>query len=440
MAAMRTRIAIAAAFSGQYMHGVQMTQGLKTLDSAPILPNSSGSSGGGDGSSGGGDGKKGLLGFDFQPPKRPDIGIARVKEPLFDNVLEKEKQIRIIFRIRELLMRRPLRAMEIVDLAGKRRFIGLRGDKNLSKFLRRYPGIFEVLKEGPHSRAFGLTEQAERLYDEEVRLKQEMEDRSVGVLRKLLMLSIRRRLPLALLGQLANDLGIPDNFESDLVPRYPQFFRVEEAADASRRLLALVSWDPSLAVSFAQKDLQEIESGGPMSERVKRVKMLHLPKAYKLSTKHKVMLYKFRKEPFVSPYQDVSTLGDASPIRLEKHAVTGLHELLNLTLEKRILVDHLTSFTKDFTFSYKIRNLLFKHPHTFYVSAIGNRDTVFLREAYKGGKLLEKHPLILAKDQFVHLMESRRDICKLDEESDDEESDDEGSYYEGSDDEDSDFN
>ncbi|KAH9563489.1 hypothetical protein CY35_05G128300 [Sphagnum magellanicum] len=440
MAAMRTRIAIAAAFSGQYMHGVKMTQGLKTLDSAPKLPNSSSSSGGGDGTCGSGNGKKGLLGFDFQPPKRPDIGIARVKEPLFDNVLEKEKQIRIIFRIRELLMRRPLRAMEIVDLAGKRRFIGLRGDKNLSKFLRRYPGIFEVLKEGPHSRAFGLTEQAERLYDEEVRLKQEMEDRSVGVLRKLLMLSIRRRLPLPLLGQLANDLGIPDNFESDLVPRYPQFFRVEEAADTSRRLLALVSWDPSLAVSFAQKDLQEIESGGPMSERVKRVKMLHLPKAYKLSTKHKVMLYKFRKEPFVSPYQDVSTLGDASPIRLEKHAVTGLHELLNLTLEKRILVDHLTNFTKDFTFSYKIRNLLFKHPHTFYVSAIGNRDTVFLREAYKGGKLLEKHPLILAKDQFVRLMEFRRDVCKVDEESDGEESDGEGSYDEGSDDEDSDFN
>jgi hypothetical protein len=177
-----------------------------------------------------------------------------------------------------------------------------------------------------------------------------------------------------------------------------------------------------------------------MSERVKRVKMLHLPKAYKLSTKHKVMLYKFRKEPFVSPYQDVSTLGDASPIRLEKHAVTGLHELLNLTLEKRILVDHLTNFTKDFTFSYKIRNLLFKHPHTFYVSTIGNRDTVFLREAYKGGKLLEKHPLILAKDQFVRLMEFRRDICKVDEESDDEESDGEGSYDEGSDDEDSDFN
>lgn len=262
MAVVRTRIAIAAAFSRQYMHGVQMTQGLKTFDSAPKLPNSSSSIGGGDGSSGSGNGKKGLLGFDFQPPKRPDIGIARVKEPLFDNVLEKEKQIRIIFRIRELLMRRPLRAMEIVDLAGKRRFIGLRGDKNLSKFLRRYPGIFEVLKEGPHSRAFGLTEQAERLYDEEVRLKQEMEDRSVGLLRKLLMLSIRRRLPLSLLGQLANDLGIPDNFESDLVPRYPHFFRVEEAADASRRLLALVSWDPSLAVSFAQKDLQEIDSGG----------------------------------------------------------------------------------------------------------------------------------------------------------------------------------
>jgi hypothetical protein len=177
-----------------------------------------------------------------------------------------------------------------------------------------------------------------------------------------------------------------------------------------------------------------------MSERVKRVKMLHLPKAYKLSTKHKVLLYKFRKEPFVSPYQDVSTLGDASPIRLEKHAVNGLHELLSLTLEKRILVDRLTNFTKDFTFSYKIRNLLFKHPHTFYVSAIGNRDTVFLREAYKGGKLLAKHPLILAKDQFVRLMEFRRDICKVDEESDDEESDGEGSYDEGSDDEDSDLN
>lgn len=65
----------------------------------------------------------------------------------------------------------------------------------------------------------------------------------------------------------------------------------------------------------------------------------------------------------------------------------------------------------------QVRGLLIRHPEHFYVSIKGSRDTVFLREAFEdvhvpGQRqeyvLKEKHPLVLNKEKFAALMETRR--------------------------------
>jgi phosphopantothenoylcysteine synthetase/decarboxylase len=110
----------------------------------------------------------------------------------------------------------------------------------------------------------------------------------------------------------------------------------------------------------------------------------------------------------------------------EKAAVLVVHELLSLTSEKKILVDHLTHFRRDFKFSQRIRAMLIRHPEYFYVSLKGTRDSVFLREAYDNTELKEKDPLVLLKERMAELVAKGIKDEMLDALSDDEDGDEDG--------------
>jgi hypothetical protein len=130
-------------------------------------------------------------------------------------------------------------------------------------------------------------------------------------------------------------------------------------------------------------------------------------------------VYKFHELEAPTPYEDSSKLHPASA-EAEKRAVLTVQEVLSLTLEKRIVVDHLTHFRKEFKFSNQIRGMLLRHPEYFYVSRKGARETVFLRDAFEGihrpGQrqecfLRDKHPLVLVKEKFAALMQVKRHIA-----------------------------
>ena len=70
------------------------------------------------------------------------------------------------------------------------------------------------------------------------------------------------------------------------------------------------------------------------------------------------------------------------------------------------MLDTLTGFKTEFSFSHKPLNLALRHPELFYVSAVNKQDVVFLRAAYDRGKLLEKNPHVLLREQFVKLLET----------------------------------
>jgi hypothetical protein len=84
----------------------------------------------------------------------------------------------------------------------------------------------------------------------------------------------------------------------------------------------------------------------------------------------------------------------------EKHAWAVVHEILSMRLVKRTLVDHLPRFREGVPVLAISGGMLIRHPDTFYVSLKGDRDSVFLREAYKNSQLIEKSHLVLLKEKM----------------------------------------
>jgi hypothetical protein len=88
----------------------------------------------------------------------------------------------------------------------------------------------------------------------------------------------------------------------------------------------------------------------------------------------------------------------------EKHAWAVVHEILSMTLAKRMLVDHLPRFREGVPVLAISGGMLIRHPDIVYVSLKGDRDSVFLREAYRNSQLIEKSHLVLLKEKMRALV------------------------------------
>ncbi|KAM1012167.1 hypothetical protein ACFX2J_047166 [Malus domestica] len=328
--------------------------------------------------------------------------VKRRKELPFDNVIQKDKKLKLVLKIRKILVSQPDRVMSLRELGRYRRELGLQKKRRFIALLKKFPAVFEIVEEGVYSLQFKLTPEAERLYFEELKVRNEMEDLLVVKLRKLLMMSLDKRILLEKIAHLRNDLGLPQEFRDTICHRYPQFFKV--VATARGPALELTHWDPELAVSAAELSeeenrVREIEEKDLIIDRPIKFNRLKLPKGLNLSKGEMRRICLFRDIPYISPYSDFSGLRSGT-IEKEKHACAVVHEILSLTVEKRTLVDHLTHFREEFKFSQQVRGMLIRHPDLFYVSLKGDRDSVFLREAYRDSQLIDKDRLLIIKEKL----------------------------------------
>ena len=69
------------------------------------------------------------------------------------------------------------------------------------------------------------------------------------------MMSMSKRVFLEKIAHLDIDMGLPMDFRTNLCNRDPEFFEVVDTDYGFA--LELTSWDPTLAVSFAEKALEE---------------------------------------------------------------------------------------------------------------------------------------------------------------------------------------
>ncbi|KAG2381214.1 hypothetical protein LR48_Vigan11g173000 [Vigna angularis] len=335
---------------------------------------------------------------------RPIItaAVKRRKEIPFDNVIQRDKKLKFVLRVRNILVAQPDRVMSLKQLGKFKRDLGLDKRRKLIAILKKFPAVFQIMEEGVYSLKFKMTPEAERLYFEELKIRNELEDLVVVKLRKLLMMSLEKRILLEKIAHLRTDFGLPVGFRDTICHRYPQYFKV--VATERGPALELTHWDPELAVSAAELSaednrIREMEEQNLIIDRPPRFHRVKLPKGLNLSKGEMRKIMQFRDLPYISPYSDFSAMRPGTREK-EKHACGVVHEILSLTLEKRTLVDHFTHFREEFRFSQQLRGMLIRHPDMFYVSLKGDRDSVFLREAYRDSQLVDKDRLLLVKEKL----------------------------------------
>ncbi|KAL9265712.1 WHAT'S THIS FACTOR 1 homolog, chloroplastic-like protein [Drosera capensis] len=234
----------------------------------------------------------------------------------------------------------------------------------------------------------------ELVVEEEEEVRVSGETAMVRRLAKVLMMSVNRRLNVAKISELKRNLGLPDDYLISVVPKYPDFFRVVNYSGRRHTMeIELSNWHDQLAVSV-------IESKAREGKREPCFSCL-LPETW---VKSRERSDEFNSTPYISPYHDVSGLVEGSR-DMEKRVVGLIHELLSLTLWRKMSIIKLGHFKREFGLPEKLNVFLLKHPGIFYVSNRYQIYTVVLREGYNGSELVHKDPLIVVKDKFGELIQ-----------------------------------
>lgn len=324
-----------------------------------------------------------------------------------DVVAERDKLLRPVSKIRDMILSQESETMRVQYLERKRTTLGSKF-KNISvkSFMKRYPNIFQIYTSPCDNQPWcRLTKEMVELLEEEKKIYGELESEVVEKLRRLLMMAKNRRIPLLKLQFARPTLGLPHDFATRLVPKYPQFFRF--VGKDSLPILELVVWDENLAISEFEVRAKEDACEAGLGEIETRGQPLAFKVSYSpgmsLRRKNLELLDAWQKLPYISPYQDWSQVPIGTPAS-DKRIVALLHEVLCLTVEKKFLVAVISRFREEFGLPKVVARLFDRFPGIFYLSLKGNVKTIILRERYKQPQLIEDHPLVRLKAKYAGMV------------------------------------
>lgn len=318
-----------------------------------------------------------------------------VKDLALDAAVSRERHLRAAHHLLDLVFARPGHRISRSDLLAERSVHRLYGSTySALEFLGRFHTLFALSRGG-----VSLTDAAFDLRQREVDCLCATEHNLIGRLRRLLMLTIPRSLPLHTIDLLRWDLGLPGDYRTSILPRYPDHFALEQPEGDERVWLRLLSWDDLLAVS----ELEKSADGGDTT-------CLPFPvsftRGFGLRSKSVAWLREWQTLPYTSPYADASALDRRTDVS-EKRNVGVFHELLHLTVAKRTERHNVSNMRKLLGMPQKFTKVFERHPGIFYLSRVRGTQTVVLREAYGGGsQLLEKHahPLAAIREEYSSLL------------------------------------
>lgn len=214
------------------------------------------------------------------------------------------------------------------------------------------------------------------------------------------MLSPYRRLPLSLIDRLRWDLGLPCDFVRSLLPDFPDYFQISPSPSRNSLDIELVWYRKDLAVSSLEH--YAMRTGG-YKKGTPLAFPLHFSRGFELEKKVRKWLDEWQKLPYISPYESGSNLPPKSDL-MEKWIVGTLHEVLSLLIAKKTDKENLIILGKHLGLPSEFRKVISQHPGIFYLSNKLKMQTVVLREAYRRDLLIEKHPMMGIRYQYIHLM------------------------------------
>ncbi|KAL6906529.1 hypothetical protein ACP4OV_004130 [Aristida adscensionis] len=271
--------------------------------------------------------------------------------------------------------------------------------RGAAHFLRLFPRVFRL--RGPLPLSLSLTSAAASLLAAAADPAA-----SARTLHRLLAMSASRALPLRAVFRVWRELALPDDLEDSVVAGHPHLFRLApNPAEPNTHLLHLVA-DPAA------------EGFTPAAEKTRPDRYafkLQFPPGFRLTKEYRKKTEEWQRLPYAGPYEAASSrAGSCKRVsklarrKMEKRAVGIAHEFLSLTVEKMVEVEKFSQFRKWFGIEVNVRDLFLDHPGIFYLSAKGKRHTVFLREAYERGRLVEPNHVSEARSKLVELMLLRR--------------------------------
>ncbi|KAI5064478.1 hypothetical protein GOP47_0021148 [Adiantum capillus-veneris] len=348
--------------------------------------------------------------------------LNKTRDSAYENFMDDEKKMNIMKKIIKLLLKQPKQKMLYRYMLTRGGFVGLVKPQRMGEILDKYPRIVRVYR-NPNELDVWVTlaRPIVELLEEEKMLKQQRAHMAAERLRKVLMMSATRRIRLDRINYLKEELGLPDNFKRTVVKANPHLFKLvitrvnlEKGMSPSVKLL---DWDEKLAIPAIEAYRQDPASTSGLDEEGKRRKAysfpINLPPGFKIKKAFRYKLRSWQELPYRSPYADTSDL-DLKSEEAFKRAVAVVHEFLHITVEKRTRVDHLAHLREDYKLPQKLGATVLQNPGIFYMSTKSNKQTIFLREGYRKGELLEKDPLFTIKEKFLALIRlGRRSTKKL---------------------------
>lgn len=223
-------------------------------------------------------------------------------------------------------------------------------------------------------------------------------------------MSTTKSLPLRAVFKVWRELGLPDDFEESVISQNPHLFRLCDAYEPNTHVLKLVGDIPSNHFTAAVENWRVTEccrEDCDVDRTELRFSFKHAyPPGMRLRKNFKAKVKEWQSLPYIGPYEE---LGEkkrtkAGLMRLEKRAVAIVHEFLSLTVEKMVEVEKISHFRKWFGIDLNIRDLFLDHPGIFYLSTKGKRHTVFLREAYERGSLIDPNPVYDVRRKLLDLV------------------------------------
>ena len=188
------------------------------------------------------------------------------KEKDYERLVDLDKPYKKMMALKDLLLKEPENVLSLAELDRSRS----PSRDRFRSIIVKHPGFFKLYKDEDQNLWCGFQPHAQLLVEREQALGRRYDSNlRVQNLRKLLMMSVNRRLRVPKIAQLRKDLGFPVDFHSRLVYSYPQYFRVVEEPKCNGNedgpLLELTSWDPSLAITSLEvraKERGELNSEG----------------------------------------------------------------------------------------------------------------------------------------------------------------------------------
>ncbi|KAJ4828840.1 hypothetical protein Tsubulata_010497 [Turnera subulata] len=348
---------------------------------------------------------------------------SRARDATFEKLMDKYKNLLKVVAIQDLILANhetaagnknpPSVSLDFLSRLSQK----LHLNRGAASFLRKYPHIFHIFYDTAKSQPFcRLTDLAMQISREEAEAINASLPLVVDRLVRLLFMSTSKSLPLRAIFKVWRELGLPDDFEDSVISRNPHLFQLFDGHEPNTHVLKLVGEVAEGGFTAAVENwrimecCKEEEEEGTDVDRIGiRYSFKHgYPPGMRLSKNFKAKVKEWQSLPYLGPYEELDLeekkSSKAGVKGLEKRAVGIVHEFLSLTVEKMVEVEKISHFRKCFGIDFNIRDLFLDHPGIFYLSTKGKRHTVFLREAYERGRLIDPNPVYDVRRKLLDLV------------------------------------